>query len=214
MRTKAGSSSYFYRNVKVTLGYRPWCRVVGRLLLACFKLEAVPTAQSLVWMAETQGIILREGIWWGKWRHFESCRREVLQAAGLRWEDGKGFLLHPAGNIQEDKVKKALEVASSRKVAILRKVHTVHKLSLLFYTNIGRSIAQACPQAPYPGLSKPLAWQADGKAAGPAPVPHSRTLSSQTSPDPIAHNAFASRITHGISCKHRQHLRAVSRETQ
>lgn len=37
--------------------------------------------------------------------------------------------------------------------------------------------------APCPGLSKPLAWQADGEAAGPAPVPDSRTLSSQTSPD-------------------------------
>lgn len=47
MRTKAGSSSCFCRNVQVPLGYRPWCRVLGGLFLAYFKLEAVPTAQSL-----------------------------------------------------------------------------------------------------------------------------------------------------------------------
>lgn len=213
MRTKAGSSSYFCRNVQVPLDYRTLCRVVGGLLLACFNLEAVPTAQGLVWTAETQGLTLRQGIWWDRWRHFESCRREVLQAVGLRWGDGKGFgaLLHPAGNIQEDKVKKALEMASSGKVTNLWKGHSVPKLSLLFYTNIGRSIAQPCPQA------SPSLWhgrlvgrqlaQPLFHTAGHFPVRQAPTY-------PIAHNAFALRITHGISCKHHQHLQAVSRETQ
>lgn len=42
-----------------------------------------------------------------------------MHAVGLRWGDEKGFgaVLHPAGNIQEGKVKKALEMSSSSKVA-------------------------------------------------------------------------------------------------
>lgn len=71
----------------------------------------------------------------------------MLQAVGLIWGHGKDFgaLLHPAGNIQEDKVKKALEMASYRKGTNLWKGHSVRKLSLLFYANIGRSVAQPCP---------------------------------------------------------------------
>lgn len=56
-------------------------------MLACFKLEAVPTAQSLVWVEETQGLMLRDGVWWDRWRHFESYRREAVQAVGLRWKN-------------------------------------------------------------------------------------------------------------------------------
>lgn len=105
-----------------------------------------------------------------------------------RWGDGKGCgaLLHPAGNTQEDKVKKALEMASSRKVANLWKGHSVHKLSLLFYWKEHCTTLSPGP-ALYPGL-----WRIpDGEEAGPAPAPQSRTLSSQTSPEPIAQDAFA-----------------------
>lgn len=161
---------------------------------------------------------MREGIWWDRWRHFESCRRELLQAVGLRWGNGKGSgaLLHPAGNTQEDKVKKALEMASSRKVANSWKGSSIRKLPLLFYTNIGRSIAQPCAQALLPALASPSLWhgrlmgrqlaQSLFHTAGHFPVRQAPTSL-------IAQNAFALGITHGISCKHHQHLRAVSRET-
>lgn len=41
----------------------------------------------------------------------------MLQAVELRWKDGKSFgdLLHPTGNIQEDKMKKVLEMALNSK---------------------------------------------------------------------------------------------------
>lgn len=41
----------------------------------------------------------------------------MLQAVEMRWKDGKNFgaLLHPTGNIQEDKMKKVLEMALNSK---------------------------------------------------------------------------------------------------
>lgn len=201
MRTKAASSSYFCRNVQVHLGYRPWCRAVGGLLVACFKLEAFPAAQSLVWTAET-GVTPREGIWWGRWRHFESCKRKVFQAVGLGWGDGKGFgaLLYPAGNIQEDKIKKLFP---PRRLQIYGRVTPSTSFSMPILEGALHNLVP-CSLA-WPLQASGMA--ADGEAAGPAPAPQSRTLSSQTSPDPIVHSAFAQRITHGISCKHHQHLR-------
>lgn len=203
MRTKAGPPSYFFRNVQVHLGYRPWCRAVGGLLVACFKLEAFPAAQSLVWTAET-GVTPREGIWWGRWRHFESCKRKVFQALGLGWGDGKDFgaLLYPAGNIQEDKIKKLFP---PRRLQIYGRVTPSTNFSMpILEGALHNLVPRPCSLA-WPLQASGMA--ADGEAAGPAPAPQSRTLSSQTSPDPIAHGAFALRITHGISCKHHQHLR-------
>lgn len=40
-----------------------------------------------MWKEEIQGLMLRDGVWWDRWRHFESYGREVVQAIGLRWKN-------------------------------------------------------------------------------------------------------------------------------
>lgn len=119
-----------------------------------------------------------------------------MHAVGLRGGDEKvfGAVLHPALNIQQDKVKKALDIASSGKVAT-PKLWLSDRVTLAtsrpcFSTPIlEEALHNLLPKPWLPtlaSLSRRRGMLPGRQLAQPvSPAARSTALSSQTSPDPI-----------------------------